>query len=71
VLDFYTNFSIEYGHQKRYNLQNNFYTSLLTGGIMILGEKLKIIRTARALSLDDLAKKTNLTRSFLYQIEKK
>ena len=38
---------------------------------MILGEKLKSIRTARALSLEELAKKTNLTRSFLSQIEKK
>jgi transcriptional regulator with XRE-family HTH domain len=37
---------------------------------MTLGEKLKSIRTARALSLEDLAKKTNLTRSFLSQIEK-
>lgn len=37
---------------------------------MTLGEKLKHIRTARALSLEDLAKKTSLTRSFLSQIEK-
>jgi len=37
---------------------------------MTLGEKLRSIRTARALSLEDLAKKTNLTRSFLSQIEK-
>jgi transcriptional regulator with XRE-family HTH domain len=37
---------------------------------MTLGEKLKSIRAARALSLEDLAKKTNLTRSFLSQIEK-
>lgn len=37
---------------------------------MTLGEKLKRIRTARAFSLENLAKKTNLTRSFLSQIEK-
>jgi transcriptional regulator with XRE-family HTH domain len=37
---------------------------------MILGERLKNIRNARALSLEDLAKKTGLTRSFLSQIEK-
>lgn len=37
---------------------------------MTLGEKLKSVRTARALSLEDLAKKTDLTRSFLSQIER-
>jgi transcriptional regulator with XRE-family HTH domain len=37
---------------------------------MTLGEKLKSTRTARALSPEDLAKKTNLTQSFLSQIEK-
>jgi len=37
---------------------------------MTLGEKMKSIRRARALSLEDLAKKTNLTRSFLSQIER-
>ena len=37
---------------------------------MTLGEKLKGIRAARTLSLEELAKKTNLTRSFLSQIEK-
>jgi transcriptional regulator with XRE-family HTH domain len=37
---------------------------------MTLGEKLKSIRTAKALCLEELAKKTNLTRSFLSQIEK-
>lgn len=37
---------------------------------MTLGERLKSIRTANALSLEDLAQKTNLTRSFLSQIEK-
>ena len=37
---------------------------------MSLGEKLKNIRTSRSLSLEDLAKKTNLTRSFLSQVEK-
>lgn len=36
---------------------------------MTLGEKLKSIRTARSLSLEDLAKKTYLFRSFLSQIE--
>ncbi len=34
-----------------------------------LGEKLKRIRTERELSLEDLAKKTKLTRSFLSQVE--
>jgi len=36
---------------------------------MTLGEKLKSIRAAKALSLEELAKKTILTRSFLSQIE--
>lgn len=34
-----------------------------------LGEKLKRIRTEQELSLEDLAKKTKLTRSFLSQVE--
>jgi transcriptional regulator with XRE-family HTH domain len=37
---------------------------------MTLGEKLKDVRTAKGLSLEVLAKKTNLTRSFLSQVEK-
>lgn len=37
---------------------------------MTLGEKFKKTRTAKGFSLEDLAKKTNLTRSFLSQIEK-
>lgn len=35
-----------------------------------LGEKLRKIRTAKKFSLGELAQKTNLTRSFLSQIEK-
>jgi len=37
---------------------------------MTLGEKLKSIRTARALSLEDLAKKHTLPGAFSSQIEK-
>jgi len=37
---------------------------------MTLGEKLKNIRTTKALSLEDLAQKAKLTRSFLSQVEK-
>jgi len=37
---------------------------------MILGEKFRRLRAAKGFSLEDLAKKTNLTRSFLSQIEK-
>lgn len=37
---------------------------------MNLGEKLKKIRTEKKLSLENLAKKTDLTRSFLSQVEK-
>lgn len=37
---------------------------------MTLGEKLKSIRTAKFLSLEDLAQKAKLTRSFLSQVEK-
>ena len=52
------------------DLQKNFLISLVIGGSMTLGEKLKSIRTARAMSLEELAKRTNLTRSFLSQVEK-
>ena len=37
---------------------------------MVLGEKLKKIRLEKEMSLEDLAKKTGLTRSFLSQVEK-
>jgi len=37
---------------------------------MILGEKLKKIRLEKEFSLESLAKKTSLTRSFLSQVEK-
>lgn len=36
----------------------------------LLGEKLKRIRTDQGLSLEELAQRTNLTRSFLSQVEK-
>jgi transcriptional regulator with XRE-family HTH domain len=42
----------------------------LKARIMTLGEKFKQFRTAKQFSLEVLAKKTNLTRSFLSQIEK-
>jgi transcriptional regulator with XRE-family HTH domain len=37
---------------------------------VLLGEKLKKVRTEQRLSLEDLAQKSKLTRSFLSQIEK-
>jgi transcriptional regulator with XRE-family HTH domain len=37
---------------------------------MTLGERLRKIRTNKAFSLEELAKKTGLTRSFLSQVEK-